>query len=292
MQQPVIAILICLLSAFGCSIADLEGDIPAYVQINEFELEAGPGQGSASSKITDAWVFVEGGFLGVYDLPADVPILAEAPREVCVQPGINENGISSTPQIYPFYKQRCQVIDLQPNTDVAILAQTTYLEETRFGFIEDFEGSGNIFQDLIVGSNLNRIQNSPEEPFEGRNSGKLRLDSVAFFAELATTIRFKDLLERGNSVFLELNYKSEAPVIFGTIGHFNNALQDPVTLYVAGFNPSASWNKIYFNLTPAVQELRADEYQIVLQTSLLTENGTFSGTKADVYLDNVKLVYF
>ena len=80
---------------------------PAFLHIPSLGLVPEPGAvwGNTSSKVTTAWVEVDGINLGAHHLPATLPILMdqEGPKEIRLYPGININGISSFRGIYPFY---------------------------------------------------------------------------------------------------------------------------------------------------------------------------------------------
>ena len=56
------------------------------------------------ANITDAWVTMDGINLGVFELPAQIPILDEGEHNFRISPGIKENGMSATRMIYPFYE--------------------------------------------------------------------------------------------------------------------------------------------------------------------------------------------
>ncbi|MEZ4984834.1 MAG: hypothetical protein R2795_07325 [Saprospiraceae bacterium] len=95
-------LLVMSVSWWQCDFINPEEGIPSYLFIEEFTLTTGPAQGSNSHKITEAWVFVDDIFLGVYDLPATVPVLETGSHTVRVEAGIRDNGLGDFPNIYPF----------------------------------------------------------------------------------------------------------------------------------------------------------------------------------------------
>jgi hypothetical protein len=102
--------------------------------------------------------------------------------------------------------------------------------------------------------------------------------------EVASRLSYSGLLDGGVYAYLEVNYRSEAPVIFGIIapelGNYNR-------YYDPGFLPKDTWNKIYFNLGPVIFNSREEEYQIAFQALLPTDRDS-----ARVWIDNIKLVHF
>lgn len=245
-------------------------------------------QGSADEKITEVWVTVEDQFLGVYQLPATVPVLLAGEVDVFLEAGIKDNGIGSTPEIYPFYEPYQVQVNLLPEETVSISPTTSYTSNTRFAFIEDFESGSTIFQDTLLG-NVGMNANSTD-PFEGNFSGKIQLSTDNPIVELATIQTYSELTDRSPMVYLEVNYRSDIPVIFGLVGSTGpgeqNAAFDP------GFNPKATWNKIYFNLSGLLATSPFDRHQLGLRAFIPTENGQLTLNNATVCLDNIKLVHF
>lgn len=290
---PFYATMVLLLCVSSCELVNPEEDIPAYVEIAAPILSTVAGQGSASEKITEVWVFVDDEFSGAFPIPATVPIMKSGATTVRVEAGIRENGLRSTPDIYPFYTTYEQVVDLVPNETVRITPEIGYRDNIQVAFLENFERGGTIFQTVVTGTATSRISINEATPFEGQGSGQIRLSTMDPFVEIATSPRYRDLLDNGNVVYIEMDYQSDTPLSVGIIG-YNDSQEDPVAFaYQAGFNPSETWNKIYFNLTPIVFASDADEFQIVLRTGLpLDENTTFAQETGLILLDNIKLIHF
>lgn len=281
--------VLCLNS---CDLINPEEALPAYIQVDAPLLTVQPGKGSASAKITEVWIFIDEEFAGAFPIPATVPILKTGITRLRIEAGIRENGLRSTPDIYPFYTPYEQTIELVPNETIRIQPQITYRNTSQIAFIEDFERNGTIFQTLVTGTSTSRMSINKEVPFEGQGSGQIQLSIDDPFVEIATSPKYRDLLSEGNVVYLEMDYQSDVPVSFGILG-YNEGQEDPIAFaYQAGFNPSESWNKIYFNLTPVVFTSNAEEFQIVLRAAIpLDENGSFTRQEGLILLDNIKLIH-
>jgi hypothetical protein len=289
---PFFAVFFLAGSLLSCELINPEEPIPAYLYVKPFQFSAGSRQGSASHKITEVWVSADGDFLGAYNLPAVVPVLKQGKVNVRLEAGIRDNGRSATPEIYPFYQIIEQSIDLKPNRLDTLRPQISYKPGIKFAMIDDFESGTHSFQTLVTGVDASRMTVVSDQIFEGRGAGLIRLNEKNPSVELATTRRFSGFFEKGNAVYLELNYLSQGPVSFGVIGYKSGATAGQIS-YVAGFNPSDKWNKIYFNLSEAIASSKLDEYQIILNATLpKNENGTNSRTEADIRIDNIKLIYF
>lgn len=290
MKQSIIVLFgLCCLLFVHCDLINPEEAVPAYIHIEPFSLQTELSmQGSASHKITEGWLTVNDEFLGVYQLPATVPVLLAGSVNIFLEAGIKDNGIGSTPDIYPFYQPYQIQVELSPNQTTTIIPTTRYEQGAQFAFIEDFETGTTIFQDTLLGAGGLKV--SSVEPFEGNFSGKIELTTDDPVIELATISEFAGLTDRSPLVYLEVNYKSDVPVIFGLIGGKGTAGQNAV--FDPGFNPKNTWNKIYFNLSGILATSPFDAHQVGLKAYIPKENGQLTLNSATVWLDNLKLVHF
>lgn len=274
------------LFALACSACDDPEPQPAYLQIDDFDLALNVAtQGSESANITDVWVTVDGIFLGVYDLPARLPVLAEGATEIRLEAGVLENGRSVTPEIYPFYEPFVTTVTIVPGQVLRLEPTTSYRDNAQIAFIENFEpDQPRVF--TLNWSGAPELMVTQEVVFEGDFSGVLRLSDTTSIVEIATDFDFTDLLSSTNpNVWLEVNYRSTASVAWGVVGFDGLA---PVEVFDVGFLPSEEWNKIYLNLSQSIFNSDLAEYSIALQ-AFIAEQGQ---TEAVVYLDNIKLLYF
>ncbi len=281
-----------LLFAAGCEVINPSEEIPAFLYVENFVLETEPvTEGTNSSNITEVWLTVDGNFLGAYSLPALIPVLASGEAQVRLDAGIKDNGIRSRSEIYPFYEPWEQTMMLTPEKIDTIAPVIGYRDNARFALIEGFESSAHAFQDLRIGSSGNRIRLTDTEVFEGNSSGLFFVDTTNALVEIATTERYADLNASSPLVYLEVNYKSDVPVVFGVVGYGGNQ-PDGTTNYDPGFNPRGDWNKIYFNLSEIVFQGGFTEHQVVLQAFIPVEGGQLTLVTGNIWLDNIKLVHF
>jgi hypothetical protein len=280
----VIAFLVAGLACYGCDIINPDDPVPAYVHIGDIPLSVEPGQGTASEAITEAWFYAGGDFLGAYSLPATIPVIGEGLTEILVFPGVTVNGITATPDIYPFYSRYEVVTDLQPLETTTLSPATSYLTQTQFTIVDGFE-TANIFVDNLDGDPETFVVMSAKDVFEGERSGYIALSSDHGFIEVASVPIIEDLPLNGGPVYLELNYKNNTELAVGLVGHAQGI--PPTTYTVLTLRKRATWNKIYINLTEALIQSRLSGYQLLLRASHDPEN-----TISEIFIDNLKLVHF
>lgn len=281
---------VMLLSLSACELINPPEQIPAYIHVKNWVVEQNPGvpHGSVSSKITHANVFSDVEYMGIYTLPATIPILQEGAKTIIIDPMILENGQSFLVGFYPAYERFTMDVDLQPTEIDTIQPLTRYDDQATFHFVEDFESGNPIFSDDRDNDAETFMEPSNEEVFEGSRSGVIRLNKDHPFVEVATRPDFEFDLRDANSVYLELNYRTEVDVLFGLIGVDNVGLTFPS--YEFGVPPKGEWTKVYFNLSEQVRLSGFQSYQIGITAGLPLENGAFSLDEAVIYLDNIKLI--
>lgn len=273
----------CLLLFLSC---DSEEAAPAFLEIGGINFTTGPGQGAATEDITEVWVFADDVFLGAYDIPSRIPIIASGETDIRIQMGVRQNGISATPEIYEFYAPVTRTLDLIPGeiVDLGIL-DITYRDDVRFAILEDFEpGRQRVFTDILSGSGT--IEASTENVLSGSASGKIELMNDDRVLEALSFAAFSDLIFNEPNVWLEVDFISDVPVVWGIVG--NIPTTGLARFYGPGFLPSTEWRKIYFNLTEVIVISNLAEYSIGLN-AFIQEVTQESGT---VFLDNVKVLYF
>ncbi len=275
--------LLLLALLFSSCPADLEV-APATLTVTDFELTTTAGEGAATTAITEVWAFADEEFIGVFPLPARIPILKVGATDIRLEAGIRQDGRSVTPDIYPFYAPYSRTLDLVSGQTTALgLLPTRYRDGAVFGFIEDFEPDRNrVFTQFLAGSSA--LSPQREVVRSGAAAGALELADTNRLVELASAETFANLNQLPVNVWLEADYLSDAPGLFGVIGQRDGRT---VRVFDPGFLPRGGWTKIYFNLGPVIGSADLSELRIALSVLLDAER-----TAGTVYLDNLKLLYF
>lgn len=257
---------------------------PAFVVIEDLVFDAGATPGGSTSAITEVWAFSGAEFIGVFPLPARIPVLKTGPTDIRLEAGIRQNGISSTPDFYEFYTPVQRTLDLVPGASIDLGVQTiTYRDDVQFGFIEDFEPDRDrTFTEISRG--ILGLEVQSEIIRSGTASGVIRLDSANAEVLLSSRFSYTDLLDERPYVWLEMDFRSDAPARFGISGSVGFEL---LRNFDPGFFPNPEWTKIYFNMSETIFRSEIEEYRIDINTFLPPDL-----MEGDVYLDNIKLLYF
>ena len=297
MRSSLFLVIVAFSFFCSCSKENFKSEIPSYLKINVIDLETDSFDGSDSQKITDAWVTMDGIFLGAFEIPCTIPILAEGEHEFAISAGIKANGISATRIRYPFYSI-CNLfynnateqilegkVNLYRDSTVTVSATTTYTDNTNFLFIESFEDPGIIVEPSTESDTTLQKTNIDSLVFEGYGSGLVELDSVNDFFELINS-EFVTLNSIYNDNMLELNYRSDHSFKVGI------AVKSTETGEINRFealhiDSSSVWNKIYVHMTNQVNlGTTSDEFGVFIgmKKRANVETATF-------YFDNIKWLH-
>ena len=287
---------ICFWGAFTLLVSacqDKPEAIPAYLQLEPFVVNA-PG-GAAAQKITDGWLYVNGEFLGAYTLPATVPILADGLSEIWVFPGVKQNGVAETPNIYGLMKRHDQDYNLSPNENTVIQPLTAYDDNTVYAWDINrgsFDGGTVVLLDARDDDPVTNFVVTSDGAFGG--SGKcvlLDVDTSHALIEIATEA--VELPTAGaQETWLELHYRNDMPFELWLLGTRGSSTQE-LNQAVYYFNTSEDWNKTYFNLTEFVVAMQQDNYRLFFRAALPKDAaGKYTQTDGTVRLDNIRLLHF
>ncbi len=289
MMRPgslIIAIIPVFIVA-SCNIINPPEDSPAFIRIEEFELNTEIFEGSNSQKITEMWLYSNGQLIGVFDPPFEVPVLQTGEQDLQIFAGIKNNGIAITRIRYPFYKIYTETVVLQPGMTDTVKPVFEYIDNLEF-WMETFEDPGIKFNRAGISDTLMELTQIPDEIFEGTGSGIVHLDSERnyFYAFTEESLD----LPAGSQFFLEMDYRCNNSFAVGLLAYSGVTLQKAAALI---FNPTddygngPEWNKIYIELSYiAGQYIGFDHFELYLESSLDPGN-----SNALVQFDNIKIVY-
>ncbi len=277
-----ISITLILLSS--CKKFDKEEPLPAYIRISKVNLLCDSiTQGSSQNNISDIWVNLDGGIQGIYEVPVNFPIIANGSHNLILRAGIKVNGVSASRIIYPFYNQISIDTNITPEQQLNINPNFTYLSNTQFAWLENFQNNG---------FTLDRVTNSDTLLYTITDSintnqkyGVFYIDTVRNSFKYKSTEKYV-LPTNGSAVFLELDYQCNQPFQIGVI---INKLTMSIETPIIFINPhSDSFNHIYIDLSYIIsQNIDAINYNILFGGSLQP-----GYTNGEIKIDNIKLIHF
>jgi len=270
-----------------------EGDqtVPAYLQIDTIRLSVpDPAFGSATSNITDAWVYVDDEPIGCYELPVVIPVLKTGKHQVTIGPGIKLSTQSGLRAQYSFYEPVImQNVRLTIDSLTIIQPVTHYFDNTTFAFIEDFEDGSSVFKRTVKSDTVIAfVANTQATDFYGTSNGLICLTAEKDLYEGMTnygeTLGY-DFPSGGQPVFMELDYNSNNSLNIGILIRRTSEL---IQTSILVLNPTGGkWKKAYVNFSSIVLDYASAEYFNFFLGAVI-DDGVDT---AMIRLDNIKLVH-
>ena len=271
----------------GCGLWNDKMVEPHTIIVPSFNLTTDEDEGTDSNNIAEVWVYSETDVLGVFPLPATIPVLQENGEDVVhitLLPGVRVNGISSTRKPYPFYEVLEFDFNYVPGGVDTVEFHSNYVSGVEVVLAENFE-SANRFQANSTSTAEVVRTFDPTWVFEGAVSGLIMLSEDASHVTSTTQEQLYDLT--GDvATFLEFNYRCDNSFAVGleAIGGIN-----PERTPIIVLNPTGEeWNKMYLDLGPFLRSTStAYGYEVTLDAIL--DIGEESGY---VVVDNFKIVHY
>ena len=239
-------------------------------------------QGSGSHKITDLWLYVNGKFQGAYPTGNLLPIITKNQNvTINIFAGIKNNGISDTRTSWVFYD--FLKIDTLVESGKTIERPLTfrYNTNTKFAWVEGFTGPGfSLVKSGDFDTDTTWKMASAADSFEG-NTAEIGLAGKGNGAVAVVQSSITYPIPKGSSnVYVEINYKSNQGFEVGV----KAGSSQKSSVFV---NPSENWNKIYIQLSDAVnREPSATNHKVYFKMVKTADNAD-----PKMFLDNIKLVY-
>lgn len=284
----LIASLILLVSCEG-----KDEPIPAYLRIDSFNLAVSSQQGSDVHEISSAYVYTPDGLIGLFELPATIPVLKTGKVQFTIVPAMKLNGSNNRLAAHSHFVPVDSVVELQAGKIASISTPALkFRTNTQFLWTEDFEDNSSTLIPSGVLSGDTTFISTEYYSLNGRYNrqtkvflSRLNPTDTARYIDLVSFKKFTGIPNDGRDVILEFDVKSELPV--DLIVRRENANGTELVPYLHMFATGSEWKHFYVNLVYEVgaQPLNT-EYQLILSI-----NNPPSQDMRKVLFDNIRLTY-
>lgn len=281
-----------LFSWLGCNSINPKEQVPTYIHVDSFHFVQNTTLGISSSishDINTVWAYYNNNPIGVFDLPATIPVITNGDNDsgtLTLAPGVSINGFNDNLSSYPFYTLDNWGFKAQPGKILNHTPTTSFFNATkiqRVGHFEDFTVEMMVLNGIPGLVPLVKTQDDSLR-FWGTGVGSITLASVGDSSIDSSVAAFEIPASQSNQV-LELDYKGDLVLIVGIKPFLGGITQD--TWYLAAAKPSNKWKKFYVALQDYVAEQQATSYRIYIKAVL--PEGKSSGR---ALLDNIQIVTF
>ncbi len=308
----MLGLLFLAMTASSCNKFEGSQKVPSYIHIESIGVDSLTDYfvyGANTSKITDAWVYVDDNPIGCYELPSTFPVLKKGPHKVSIYGGIKVNGISASRDKYPFYMPRdYQNLNLMEDSIVNLSPSLNYYpigEGVNIAWMEDFENTNSLLPDDSSDTSMVRFTgNGAWHSANSFFSGKVELPPDTMDFTVVTADEF-DFYKGTNGVYclLEMDYNCNDTFFVGVQYYENYQLTSlplvKVTPTDKEHDRPQRWNKIYINIGPSMNNnVKSNYFKLYLTSDLTTDQDLLYGRVYHpinehryYYFDNMKLLW-
>lgn len=288
-----IRFIILTLSLLACK--KQEAEIPSYIYIDDIQLQTDYNfEGSASHKITDAWVYYNDNLIGAFELPCTVPIIAKATGKLRVDAGIKNNANANDRIRYAFYSPFETTIAAAGPEDSIKVAPVVQYGTNADIWDEKFDAPSISF--LKAGTSKIGMGTTTDNTvvFEGLGSGSFTFNDTVDYVRVETNEDFVFGTLGDAGAYMELDYNTDMNLHVYVTGLRTDGVwerRELITLYPTTDDASAFpvWNKIYLEMSYLIGlTSNGVEYEIGFE---VFQNEADLGMQAHAYIDNVKVVH-
>lgn len=285
-----LSLLLAFAMMVSCDIINPDEPVPAYLVIDSYTFETNYGtEGTNSEKFSEVWVYAGAEFLGAFEIPCVVPIIANGATELSLRPGIKNNGMSSTRRTYPFIEPFDINIDMYPLEFDTVRPEFRYRENLVINNLEDFEQGCIFTAESSSQSTMERITD-PSIVFEGAGCGEgLLLEGENVLRVVSNEQQLN--LPSNKLTWLEMNYKSNNSFAVGLYAVTSASIDKE---YLVILNPTTDsagvdqWNKIYIEMTSVTAAYaNASHFEMFIEC---IRDGSVDEVK--LHVDNLKMIHF
>lgn len=291
------ALLAILFFSSACQLINPEEELPVFISIEDSRVLVDETLDFWSPLgIKDGWVFLQGEQIGVFQLPAVIPILPKkVGNSIRIGGGVFETGLSTFRIEYPFWNDIIVSIEgAEPLDTVVITPRFEYFPRDTtliYAFEAGFEGGSSNLQSLSPNGTYATMQISTEDKFVGLQSGKVTFTSSRYQFEASSPTL--TLPQSGNNdIWCEVTYKNDIPFTVLMIGL---APGSPIEVELPTnvlFSSPDEWNTAYIHLNDLARSIPDGSIFKLLFRASSQEAGATSGRSGTIFLDQIRLIHF
>jgi hypothetical protein len=235
-----------------------------------------------SQNLSDVWMLTNNEDLGVYELPARIPVKATSDSiTIFMTPGFKYLDINDVRIKYAPFKPFSRTIKLEPGQTYKIIPKLKYFELYKVD-IENFEGSGVKLDKLASSDTALTIGNDISQMFNNTKYGQIVLTNITTQAGVKTSNKYNlPAANTADKAYLEFNYKSDVII---TVGLFDG--NQKYTPYVEEA-VSKEWKKAYVDIGEASKSAGNTSGSYIYFAVKNIDNLPI----ANILFDDIKVIY-
>ncbi len=289
--KTLLLFLGCSLCWQACNVINPAEPVPTYIHIDSFHFVQNSAVlyqnytnlvAPATHQTQVAYVYYNNSPVGIFDLPATFPVIANGTGQLEISAGIIANGQNNDVINYPFYTVDTFSFVAQPGHTINHIPQTEFFSDVKVTSISDFDESHTYFlpwQGTYVGFSTQEDSLSIDGHY-----GVLKLNAAASI-DSAVDSSYPSFVIPAGQAFVEFDYYSTVPFYVGLQG--NASIISTAPTYLSGIYPNTGWQKFYLEVDGFTSEVQGTSYNLYIKAVLSPGQ-----TTGRLLIDNIQVVTF
>lgn len=256
-----------------------------YLYVSGFDLE---GESEIADQSIEFVRVVSGAkSLGIFPLPAKIPVLASENKSIRLEPMVEVSGVSDRLFAYSFFEAHTFDLNFVSGKIDTINAVTRYTQQTKFKFEEDFENGISIFKNDIDGFASTTLDVSVDKLRSGNIEGKANIERKSPYVEVSSDVL--DFSKLPTEIWLEMDFYGDAVLSVAVLPSSVGTFASRRFRYYQGARGRDNWKRFYFNLSR--DELTTSLFTSGFKVGILSQLDSTKTVPNIQHIDNVKLLY-
>lgn len=287
-----IATIVLLVSLLGAGCDKSEG-VPAYLSIDSTSFTAGVNQGNNYQQIDAVGVTVDGKVIGIFELPAKIPVFVAGKKKVSLLPYVRLNGSRTKFTWYSTMNSVDTFLTFTASRTTKFVNPTfTFRSTIKISWLEDFEDNNS----TLIKANLPPSDTAGIFKTDFDLNGRFKSKTLAYAVKLKTNDtlkvfdltsfdRFNDFPAQVSDIFFEIDLNT--PIELEIALNRRKPGQSFEYVPYLQINPTdGSWKRFYINLQYEIaSQPKGTEYVILISGTHAPDKKTDS----EVLIDNIRL---
>ncbi len=292
LSYQLILFILLVLSFSSCE--KKSNQTPSFLRIDSINVDVPVSQGNNIHEISALQVYANGDFIGLFELPLNIPILKTGKIKFQFIPYVKLNGSKNQWAPHRCFTSKDTLLELIQLKTASITPTFFFKDNVIVRFEEDFNDGNSKMKAVILNKgdsifvetrsfNLNGRFESNTPVFVARFNDQ----DTANYMDFGTFESFPNMPTDGKSVQFDFDIKSDLPVQLSIVRTVSGGISEVVPyLYIN--STEGKWKRFYVDL---VHELSGQLGTVSIQLLFSANKPAGKLVNREICLDNLRLSY-
>lgn len=292
LSYQLILFILLVLSFSSCE--KKSNQTPSFLRIDSINVDVPVSQGNNIHEISALQVYANGDFIGLFELPLNIPILKTGKIKFQFIPYVKLNGSKNQWAPHRCFTSKDTLLELIQLKTASITPTFFFKDNVIVRFEEDFNDGNSKMKAVILNKGDSIFVESRSFNLNGRFESNTPVfvarfndQDTANYMDFGTFESFPNMPTDGKSVQFDFDIKSDLPVQLSIVRTVSGGISEVVPyLYIN--STEGKWKRFYVDL---VHELSGQLGTVSIQLLFSANKPAGKLVNREICLDNLRLSY-